>query len=197
MKTTEWKRLTTPLLIPKYSWAFKQNLCYRVPVATVLLGVLAEGSSFDKGVYIWQVTMPLFVPADFLYLSWSERVGGGARKYRLEDPESLTSAVKTAMEVGDEATALTRIVNRGMKLLPAPETDEVLAYALTLLGRKAEANEILERAIGRAGVGGEDQLMKRLIEFSGLLRSQGQEAAIQLLHQWARLTKNSLKLETQ
>ena len=62
MRTAEWKRLVRPLLPVEERWEFRGSLCYRAPVGRFMFGVLAEGSAFDTGVYIWRVSMPLLVP---------------------------------------------------------------------------------------------------------------------------------------
>ena len=69
MRVAEWKRTVRPLLAADEDWEFRGPMCYRLPVRRVLLGILGEGSGFDQGVYIWRVTMPLFVPSDNVTLS--------------------------------------------------------------------------------------------------------------------------------
>src|SRR5512138_2561429 len=92
MKATEWKRLVRPLLPLEETWDFRGRLCYRMPVGRFLFGVLGEGSGFDTGVYIWRVSVPLFVPSNVMRLTSSDRIGGGATKYSRDDLNELSQA---------------------------------------------------------------------------------------------------------
>lgn len=93
---SEWKRVVRPLLPSDEAWRFRGGLAYRLPVERFLLGVLAEGSAFDRGVYLWRVSMPLFVPAEHVVLSYSQRVGGGAAKYGSDATGARDAAIRSA-----------------------------------------------------------------------------------------------------
>lgn len=147
MKAAEWKRAVRPSLPADAEWDFRGALCYRFPVQRALLGVLGEGSGFDKGVYVWRVTMPLFVPSDNVVLSWSERIGGGTRKYDKFDEEALAAAIAIAVEgLGNEDDALGQMVARDNPTSPNRRLHEVVAYARLLLGDLISAQESLARA---------------------------------------------------
>lgn len=62
MRATEWKKRVRPLLPADQEWRFSGTLCYRSPVHRIVLGVLAESSSYSTGVCVWRVTTPLYIP---------------------------------------------------------------------------------------------------------------------------------------
>jgi hypothetical protein len=196
MRVAEWKRTARPLLPADQDWGFRASLSYRIPVHRVLLGVLGEGSSFDKGVYIWRVTMPMFVPSDVVDLSWSERIGGGARKYDEFDKEALANAIATASEgLRGEEEALNEIVARYTPSSPDLRLHEVVGYAQTLLGDVAAAKEPLDRAAsGEAKATWEQDIIERANLVRRLLDEKGLDEAISQLDEWSNHTAGALGL---
>jgi hypothetical protein len=142
LRATEWKRSVRPLLPDDQRWAFRQRLCYRLPIGWMLFGVLGEGSGYSTGVYIWAVRMPLFVPSDIVDLSWSERVAP-ATTYQ-PDSSDFGPAVRRAVQLSElPADELQPILDRrdpvNMRVV------ETRAYALLIQGGVAEASDELER----------------------------------------------------
>jgi hypothetical protein len=113
MRVAEWKRTVRPFLPPEARWEFHRSLAYRLPMEWVVLGVLAEGSALDKGVYIWRVSTPLFEPLDFLSLSWSDRMGGGSTKFYAHEPAALNAAIAEAFRIpATEDEALDEMIHQ-------------------------------------------------------------------------------------
>jgi hypothetical protein len=196
MKVAEWKRVVRPLLPPEEAWEFRGSMCYRLPVNRVLVGVSGEGSGFDKGVYIWRVSMPLFVPSDIVDLSWSQRMGGGARKYDSLDEEALQWAIGLAVEgLESEECALRRMVSRGTETSRNRRAHEVVGYALTLLGDLAAARAALTRA--RAGTAAsvvEQEVIDRVLLIDRLLDEDAGGRAVNQLDRWCAETVGALGL---
>jgi hypothetical protein len=196
MKTAEWKRAVRGLLPADMPWGFRGSLCYRLPVNRVLLGVLGEGSGFDKGVYIWRVSMPLFVPSRNVVLSWSERIGGGARKYDRFDEQSLAGAIAIAVEgLGDEEEALEQVVARDDLASPNRHLHEAGGYARLLLGDLVAAQESLKRAA--AGVPEAmwgQEIIERAHLIGRLLEQGDRERAVGQLDSWCDQTAAALGL---
>ena len=196
MKVAEWKRAVCPALPPDEAWEFRGALCYRVPVRQVVQGVLAEGSGFDKGVYIWQVKMPLFVPSDVIDLSWSERIGDGARKYGNLDREALKEAIESAVGgLGSEESTLVELVARCYNEGPNRRVHEVIGYASLLLGNLPAATETLFRAqSGVAEAPWEQDIIERACLIGRILDEEGRDRAIDQLDRWSDQTVNALGL---
>lgn len=197
MKTAEWKRTARPVLPTDGNWEFRGPLSYRLPVHRVLFGVLGEGSGFDKGIYIWRVVMPLFVPAENVALSWSARIGGGARKFGNFSKDDLAAAIAEAaggLPVNDEE-ALGEMVSRGFQAGPNRRVHEVVGYAQVLLGNVAAAEESLARAkAGTARTPWEEQIIERAELISRALDEGGRDQAVGQLDTWCSQTVAALGL---
>jgi hypothetical protein len=196
VKTTDWKRNVRPLIPVGESWEFRGRLCYRVPVDRILLGILAEGSAFDRGIYIWQVTMPLFVPKSTVVLSWSERVGGPSRSFEPDDPEAMASAIRLAFDSsGDEVEAMDRILARGGDVVGNSRVDETLAYCHVLLGDLAAARRHLALAsAGTAKLPWAVEVQARARQFAQLL-DHDEGGAVAQLDRWCAQTAAALGLQ--
>ena len=141
MRTAEWKRLVRPLLPVEERWEFRGSLCYRAPVGRFMFGVLAEGSAFDTGVYIWRVSMPLLVPRGRggVDLSYSERIGGGSHKYYLAQPEQTAAAITSGLhDLPSEHDELLRLIHKAQGS-PNIRLLELAARAQILLGDTEDA----------------------------------------------------------
>jgi hypothetical protein len=197
VKVAEWKRVVRPVLPADEDWEFRGSMCYRPPVRRVLLGVLGEGSGFDKGVYLWRVSMPLFVPSDVVDLSWSERIGGGARKYDKFDEEALERAIGLAVDgLGSEEYALRAMASRETQASRNRRVHEVVGYAQLLLGDLGAARAALTRA--RADVartGAEQEVIDRAQLVGRLLDEEGSERAVGQLDRWCAETAVALGLQ--
>jgi hypothetical protein len=147
VRETEWQKFVRPLLQQDEDWRFRKSLAYRMPTQWVLQGVFAEGSGFDKGIYIWRITMPLFVPSRELALTWSVRVGGPASKYFRLDQEAMANAVSSAAEgLTTERQTLQAIASRGSTVSGNRLAHEVVGYALLILGDLSGAQHALSQA---------------------------------------------------
>jgi hypothetical protein len=195
MKAVDWKRAVRLSLPADADWEFRGTLCYRLPVKRLLLGVLGEGSAFDTGVYVWRVTMPLFVPSDHVVLSWSERIGGGACKYDKLDVDGLAAAVSSAVgELGEEE-ALDRIIASDDPSTPNRRLHEVIGYVRLLLGDLTSAQESLARAeAGMARASWERSIIDRVQLISRVLDEQGRDGAVEQLDSWCDKTAGALGL---
>ena len=196
MRISEWKHAVWPALPETENWDFRESMCYRLPVERVLIGILGEGSGFDKGAYIWRVSMPLFVPSDIVDLSWSERVGGRAHKFYKLDEEEIGRAIRQAFEgLEDEEMSLHRMATRETESSRNRRVHEVVGYAQLLLGDVAAARASLSRA---ASVGvrstAEQGVIDRVHHIIGLLDEEGIERAVDQLDQWCTATADALGL---
>jgi hypothetical protein len=178
------------------SWAVKGRLVYRRPIGRVLIGVLGEPSGLLRATYVWRVSMPLFVPAEHLTLSWSRRVGGGAHAISDQEPDEVRHAVEeTIATAEDEVDALGRMARqsggRGNVLM-----DEVSAYACLLLGKTKAAQKKLAAATSAAYDGPEwvHETAARVQRFNQLLINDGPPAALRLLDDWVANTVAALRL---
>jgi len=196
MKAAEWKRVVRPLLPADGSWEFRGFLCYRLPVHRVLLGVLGEGSGFDKGVYIWRVVMPLFVPSENVVLSWSKRIGGGSRKFYKFDEDALATAIVAAIEgLRSEDDALVEILSRADTASPNRRLHEVIGYAQLLQGDASGAQESLIRAAaGVVETPWAQEIIDRARLISRLLDEGGPDQAVVQLDRWCDQTAGALGL---
>lgn len=162
LRASEWKRTVRPHLGPGVRWEFRGRLCDRARVSLFVMGVLGEGSSFDQGVYVWRVTMPLYVPGETVVLTYSRRIGGGRKKFYSSDPDELNDAIRCATHgLADDDEELRQFqeldgANATLHRLEVADASNVLAghpeNALRLLrvGLRAHAtrdweDEVLQR----------------------------------------------------
>ncbi len=193
LRAAEWKRSVRPLLPSDQRWAFRQRLCYRLPIDWMLFGVLGEGSSYSTGVYIWAVRMPLFVPSDVVDLSWSERVAP-ATTYQ-PDASDFNPAVRRALYLSEPpADQLQPILDRrdpvNMRVV------ETRAYALLIHGDVGEAADELDRVARHRGrTAWEDELVARATDMLRLIREHGQGPALKRVRHWRDQTLAALGLQ--
>lgn len=196
MKASEWKQVVKPLMPVGEDWQFRGSLCYRPPVHWYLLGVMGEGSGFDKGVYIWRVAMPLFVPADVIDLSWSERVGGRTRKYDNLDKQALEAGIIAAFKnLGAEEEAVEQTAAREARESRNRRVQEVVAYARILSGNLSAAREALTLAeAGATETPWEQEIVVRVEFVRRLLDQEGRAAVVDQLDRWCHQTVGALGL---
>lgn len=180
MRAAEWKRVVRPLIPTSERWEFRAALCYRAPVGRFLFGVLGEGSGFDSGVYLWRVSMPMFVPSDFVVLSYSRRIGGGSKKYDSADTDELSAAIAGGFrDVPTETDELRRLINdaqgsRNLRLLDAAANSRVL------LGDEGGAIETIKQASALPiHYEWESKIITRLTDLARTLKDEGLQAAKQ------------------
>ena len=159
--------------LPIRSGIFRDDWPMVYPRAHLVVGLLADGSGFDKGVYIWRMVMPLFVPIDHVTLTWSERIGGGAKKYYASDDDEIASAVGGAVRLlGDEDTELEGIATNAREdswSAPHIRTDW-LCPASTRIDCRCDRELLSARGSGAASTPTQNYMFERV----GLL--------LQLLH---------------
>lgn len=128
------------------SWRMTDRLGYVVPVRWVLHGVLWESSARSSNSYLWLLRMPLYNPSPTLSLSWSQRVGGGARLY---DPRhsDATAALTWAMDKAQAEAQVGLVVVDSPGLVDNAASMEVRAYGRLLEGDQHSASEVLGRVL--------------------------------------------------
>jgi hypothetical protein len=198
MRAAEWKKIVGPQLPRDECWAWLGTLSYLTSSSWVLVGLLGESSSFDRGEYLWSVRMPLFVPSNMVNLSWSSRVGGGAHKFYREDVEELEIAVRSASaSLPDEEV----ILSAWCASPPSPNRleQEVRAYAQVLRNEDlADAADVLARIAGGATTcDWESKLVQRVRCVRALLVDKGHDAAVGQLARWRDETCTALGLRMQ
>jgi hypothetical protein len=183
----QWKRVVQPLLGDNDGWAFQGKLVYRTPVGWLLRGVHAGGSGFRRDhVYVQFVYMPLFVPSDFLVLSYGDQVPNGASAFVLDD---LPGPVGEALaQVPHERAGLSRIVAAGQS--------EAACYSLLLLGREKRARKALEAPYAP----GDDRPFvqasrERMKQIHDLLCDAGVDSAVHQLSEWRSATIRAMRIE--
>lgn len=204
MKSREIQRLLVKYLLPHLpGYHVKGSLLYAEPVEQLLRGFAFESSGFDAtAFYVWVFVHPLYVPAPDIVLTFGERLGGGAKRWR-------PTARQEGQVMGD---ILREIRGKGLPFLDqirtpsdlaglaaresrrAPDNPHVLeveACSLVLAGQYPEARTVLEqieqlaqdllkanpRAVWLEEVGKRAKLLRE-----SLARSP--DEAIALLEQW-------------
>jgi len=144
-----------------------------------LLGVLGEGSGFDTGVYVWRVSMPLFVPSETVVLSYSQRIGGASKKYESAHPEALSTAIASGFrDLPTDDNELRRLVNIATGS-PNVRLLEAAALSQVLLGNRAGALEMVRQAAGVATrFDWEREVTARLDALARTLNDQGLDEAV-------------------
>jgi hypothetical protein len=188
ISTVEWKRAVRPLLDPKADWGFRGKLAFVRPVDWVLTGLLAEGWSLRPDtIYVWVVSVPLFVPMERLSMNFGHRVPNGSATFGLHNAAALGDAVGVALaELPTPEQALEEV---------ASSADEANAYAAILLGDTARALGLL----GAPFFAGDDRPFtvaarerRRLI--GDVLEREGAEGAKALLRGWRDHTVTALRV---
>jgi hypothetical protein len=204
MKAAEWRKIAAPLRPQGETWEFRGDLCYKAPVRRILFGVSPEGSGFDRGAYIWRVKMPLYVPSEnHLVLTYSQRIGGGATKFYLDDLEGLRAAIVEAFTaVPSEEEEILKFAERPTET-PNIRIAEIIAYSRLLTGDVkgalacADSNvTTAKRAIEAEGEerGWVLDVVSRLDSFRLVLEEQGEKAALAILEQYAAKSAETLGL---
>jgi hypothetical protein len=175
VRATDWKRVVMPLL-PDDAWAFHGRAVHRTPVQHVVIGLLAEGSGWSTGVYLWRLRLPLFVPGEDWTLDWSE----------------LRRAISQALrQTGDEHDALLGIAE------PSRQVNwrmlEEVVGSRVLLGQAAEATEAIEEALAEPQARSWDAgMVERLEELRALVDDGDLDSARDVLDMRAKETAAAL-----
>jgi hypothetical protein len=141
VKDAVWRQVVTPL-VPEH-WAVRGKVAWRQPAGPVVVGLLGEDSGLDTGVYLWRLLLPLFVPTDVWDLSWSTRLGGGARTWSIDAlPQPVSESVARAPADHDALRALAkrRSADNWQML-------EAVAGSRVLLGRRKAALRVVRGAL--------------------------------------------------
>lgn len=168
MRAADWKRVVEPLL-PDDAWAFHGRVVHRTPVQHVVVGLLAEGSGWSTGVYLWRLRLPLFVPGEDWTLDWSQRLGGGSHTYSTDDEDELHRAISHALiHAGDEHDALRGIAEPSQQV-NWRMLEEVVGSRI-LLGQAAQAAKAIEVALSEPQARSWDAgMVERLEELRALI----------------------------
>ena len=145
---------------------------------------------------MYRLMMPLVVPSDVVNLSWSERMGGGSRKFRVDERDALEQAIGAAFTgLSTDDTALRQVLARGMPLGANSRVNEMVGYTQVLLGDLEAAQKSLACARGGPTVQAWEQaIVDRAQLIADLLRSQGRDGAIAQLDKWRDATAGALGL---
>lgn len=197
MKIAEWKKWVRPLLPPAERWEFRGSWCYRAPVGLFAFGILSEGSAFDTGAYLWQVSMPLFVPSDVVVLSYSTRIGGNAHKFYSDKPAELRSGIQAGLQhVPRQDDELMRLAKAGVGT-PDVNVLEAAAYASALLGEAKQAMAFAQSAARvDSSVDWVAEVVDRAKRFADQLEVGGLAAVRPVLERNAAETASALGLRT-
>jgi hypothetical protein len=178
MRSEEWRRLVRPLVPAGERWEVRGSLCYLAPAGRVLVGLLAEGSALDRGVYLWQVSMPLFVPSDVVVLTYSHRIGGSSRKYRAGELDELREAVARGLrDHSTDATELSRFAALDVSSAGI-NTLEAATCSRALLGNVQGALELIEQASRRETRHEWERVVAGRLESMGRRMREGGLAAV-------------------
>lgn len=194
MKQAEWKRAVRPLLPDGERWEFRGSLAYRAPTGRFLSGVLGEGSAYDRGAYVWRVSMPMFVPTDVMFLTYSQRIGGGSQRYYHQAPAEFAAAVASAIKnPPSEAEEMARII-RGAKWSPNSHLHEAAARCQVLQGRPKDALLTISWVAKLPPATGEwqERLHARIAELGRIIEEEGQEAAFRHVEAQVDITAEAL-----
>lgn len=158
MTSREIKRLVTAYLLPSLpGYRVRGSLLYAEPVEDLLRGFLFETSAFDRtALHVTAFVQPLYVPAQYLVLTFGERLGGGAKRWRPvgEQEEEvmrdlLLEIKKTGLPFLNRIKTPADLARQAsMEARRAPDNPvilEVEAYSLVLVGRDHDARALLER----------------------------------------------------
>lgn len=194
MKIADWKRAVRPHAPSDSYWRFRGRLCYQYPVGQILFGVLGEGSGFDSSVYVWRVTMPMFVPGDVIDLSYSERLGGGGKK-ALNSPAELSATIEEALNPPlDEERELRKFIKMAQGAgARNRRVVETAAYSNVILGDIRAAYMEIDKASGlESEFEWQEEIVSRLINLKSALDRSGREGAMGLIEDQSMKTKSAL-----
>lgn len=150
----------------------------------MLLGVHGEGSGVRTDeVYVSVLTMPMFVPADYVTLNHARRVPSGTATFGLAN-EALSGALASAIaQIPTQTVALESI---------AASVSEESAYAALLLDR-SDAEERLANDFAPGDHRSFVEVARhRRRSVLDTLRSSGVDQAKQLLREWRDATVDAL-----
>jgi hypothetical protein len=200
VKSGEWKKAVRAALRDTRSgtdlWDFSRSLCYRTDRTWTVTGVLAESSGVGLGEYLWVVRMPLFVPAEVVDLSFSDRMADGSQEEIDHGPSS--DSIRAALrKVPTEPEALEHIADsvdvHDVRSL------EAAAYATVILGRDDDAAvTLLDRLCAvEPEYPWVSEVIDRAAGIRSLLTRGAATTALERMLGWAHTTTATLKLRLQ
>lgn len=159
------------------------------------MGVQGEASGFDRGVFVWKVRMPMFVPSDVIDLSWSDRIGA---KLGEDDEGGISAAIRAAnTDLPSDQAALSGMIARAQHALGNTRASEVDGYARLILGDVSGARAALSRAEAvKPEYDWERELQGRCQLIIGLLDAKESEAGVSQLQRWRDETAAALGLQS-
>lgn len=198
---------------PAFETNARHHLAYKIHENLVLSGFVLDLSGLEHGAfYLTAFSQPLYVPHDYLFLTYGKRLVRGKR-WKI-DSHNETEVVKGVLEaIRSEGRCFLEMVNSTKKIAELaeakprtrqnpfrwhgddPNVIETRAYSWTLVGNEINARRDLLYLTRQfvPSLAWERELQNRS---ETVLRSldAGLETARELLQTWARQTIVSLKL---
>lgn len=138
--------------------------------------------------------MPLFVPSDYVTLSFSSRIGGGTRFYDVDELAALQQAISAGLAATAESEPLRVIASKSAT--KNARLFEERAYARILLGDLDSASADLEvAAASEVTVPWVQDIIDRANLIRGLLRTDGPGGVERQLATWRDYTSAALGIE--
>jgi hypothetical protein len=222
MKGREIERLAQKHLLPVLpGFAARRSLVYRQPVEDLLYAVSFDTSSFTSSrIFAEAFVQPLFVPVDFLWSSFGDRLGGTPRDewwdVDEENPDPTFAAIadvvrRDALPLFSELDGLNRFCEvvprwanaehkklKSLQSMDDPVVLEALGYAELLRGREEESLRLLKAAVQSERENGEyadEPRIANLEHMIDLVERLEPEAGRTQLAKWRAQTISALQLD--
>jgi hypothetical protein len=223
MKGREIERLAHRHLLPVLpGFAARHSLLYRRPVEDLLYAVSFGTSSFTSSrIFVEAFVQPLFVPVDFLWSTFGDRLGKAPRDewwdVDEDDPDRAFAVIadvvrRDALQLFAQLDGLTRFCEvvprwanaehnelKSLQSMDDPVVLEALGYAELLRGRDEESDRLLEAALQSERENGEyadEQRIANLEHMLELVERSGPDAGRTQLAEWRAQTISALQLDT-
>jgi hypothetical protein len=180
----------------------KGSLLFVKPIGHTLRGIFLERSGDPRGFYVWVFFQPLCVPASQTYFNLGWRLGGGTRRWNVDQSSGLDDLRESILREAIpflEAIKSPRDAALAGKLLDSEHdgaTQRAVAYAFARAGDIPQAIREIDRFL-RTGAGDErDWVLRETAEASALrdlLLADPAEAQRQL-DQWEKQTLGAIGL---
>lgn len=222
MKGREIERLAQKHLLPVLpGFVTRRSLVYRRPVEDLLYAVSFNTSSFASSrIFVEAFVQPLFVPVDFLWSTFGDRLGETPRDEWWDvdeddaDPAfaSIADVVRRdALPFFSDLGGLNRFCEvvprwanaerkklKSLQSMDDPVVLEALGYAELLRGRDEESLRLLKAAVQSERENGEDADEPRIANLEHIRRlveRSGPDAGRTQLAEWRAGTIGALQLD--
>jgi hypothetical protein len=180
----------------------KGSLLFLKPIGHTLRGVFLERSGDPRGFYVWVFFQPLCVPASHTYFNLGWRLGGGTRRWNVDESVGLDGLRESILREAIpflEAIKSPRDVALAGKLLD-PEhdgaTQRAVAYSFARAGDIPQAIREIDRFLATGAGDEREWVIRETAEASvlkDLLLTDPGEAQRQL-QQWEKQTLEAIGL---